>query len=49
MGGGCEEEGTKGMTSTEVDFRETCGGVRVRGGRCQESRCCDTHALFSSQ
>jgi hypothetical protein len=38
-------EGTKWMTSTEVRFREACGGVRVRGGRCQESRCRDAHAL----
>jgi hypothetical protein len=36
------------MTSTEVRFREACGGVRVRGGRCQKSRCRDTHALFPS-
>jgi hypothetical protein len=37
------------MTSTEVRFRETCGDVRVRGGRCQKSRCRDTHAQFPSQ
>jgi hypothetical protein len=42
-------KGTKWMTSTEVRFRVACGGVRVRGGRCQKSRCRDTHALFPSQ
>ena len=45
---GAGEGGDKWMTSTEVRFRVACGAVRVRGGRCQKSRCRDTHALFPS-